>query len=132
LSSQQDAQKTAALNNGTVVSADVQGIALSTLVKNTMLPFKPAATDEEKQGGLLIVKIDVEGAEYQVVKEVASSGILCEYVKMGNKVVLIVEYHNMSITDPKERGREKRGHLQAKKLLKECGVVFGDLKANWH
>lgn len=114
------------------MSADVHGIALSTLVKNTMLPFKKDATDDEKQGGLLMVKIDVEGAEYQVVKEVASSGVLCEYVKMGNKVVLIVEYHHMSITDPKERAREKNGHLQAKKLLIECGVVFGDLKAHWH
>lgn len=80
----------------------------------------------------MIVKIDIEGGEYRVLKEVASSGVLCEYVKMGNHVVLIVEYHYMSITDPKERGRERRGHLQAKRLLKECGVVFGDLKGGWH
>jgi hypothetical protein len=115
------------------VSADVQGIALSTLVKNAMLPFKPEATDEEKRGGVLIVKMDVEGGEYQVIKEVASSGVLCEYIKMGNKVVLIVEYHDLNvIMDPKERERENNGHLQAKKLLEECGVVFGDLQGNWY
>jgi hypothetical protein len=36
-----------------------------------MPPFKPEAIDEEKQGGLLIVKIDIEGAEVSAVKEVA-------------------------------------------------------------
>ena len=66
LASQQDAQKTAEQNNGTLVTAPVQGIQLSTLVKNTMIPFKPDATGEEKTGGLLIIKMDIEGAEYQV------------------------------------------------------------------
>ena len=66
LKSQQDAQKTAEQNNGTLITAPVQGIQLSRLVHNTMLPFKPGATDEEQRGGLLIIKMDIEGAEYQV------------------------------------------------------------------
>ena len=66
MQSQQDAQKTAEQNNGTLVTAPVQGIKLSSLIKNTMLPFKLDASDEEKTGGLLIIKMDVEGAEYQV------------------------------------------------------------------
>lgn len=66
LASQQDAKKTADQNNGTLVTASVQGVQLSALVKNTMLPFKPDATDEDKAGGLLIIKMDIEGAEYQV------------------------------------------------------------------
>jgi len=133
LSSQQDAQKSAKeLNDGEVFSADVQGVALSSLVKNTMLPFSSEANDDSKTGGLLIIKMDVEGAEYQVLKEVASSGVLCEYVKMGNRVYFIVEYHNMSITDAKERRREKEGHQEAKKKLEECGIEFGTLQANWH
>ena len=133
LSSQQDAQKTAQeMNNGTVVSANVTGIRLSSLVRRTMLPFKPGASGEEKHGGILIVKIDVEGAEYQVLKEVAQSGILCDYVAMGNRVVMIVEFHNMSITDARERRREKSGAREAQDKLKECGVEFGNLSGGWH
>ena len=133
LSSQQDAQKTAKeMNNGTVVSTPVTGVRLSSLVRKTMLPFKPGATDKDKTGGTLIVKMDVEGAEYQVLKEIAESGVLCDYVAMGNKVVMIVEFHNMSITDPLERRREKTGATVAQKKLKECGVVFGNLSGGWH
>jgi hypothetical protein len=133
LSSQQDAQKSAKeLGNGEVFAADVQGISLSTLVKSTMLPFQPGATDDDKKGGLIIIKIDVEGAEYQVLKEVAKTGLLCEYVKMGNRVVMIVEWHNMSITDADERRREKAGHSEAVATLTACGVRFGNLSANWH
>jgi hypothetical protein len=120
------------LNDGEVFSADVQGVALSTLVKNTMVPFSPDAHEDSKKGGLLIIKMDVEGAEYQVLKEVASNGVLCDYAKMGNRVYFIVEYHNMSITDAKERRREKEGHQEAKRQLEECGVEFGTLHANWH
>ncbi|KAL3919263.1 MAG: hypothetical protein SGILL_003843, partial [Bacillariaceae sp.] len=132
LSSQQDAVKSAKeLNNGEVFSADVQGISLSTMVKNTMSAFKEGATDDDKKGGLLIIKMDVEGAEYQVLKEVAASGVLCEYAKMGNRVVFVVEYHNMSITDARERRKEKDGHQDAVKKMEECGVAFEKLHAFW-
>jgi Methyltransferase FkbM domain len=132
LSSQQDAVKSAKeLNNGEVFSADVMGISLSSMVRNTALAFKEGVTDVDKQGGLLIIKMDVEGAEYQVLKEVAESGVLCEYAKMGNRVVFVVEYHNMSITDPKERKREKDGHQAAVKKMEECGIEFQKLQAFW-
>lgn len=120
------------MNNGEVFAADVQGISLSQLVKNTMLPYKPTATEEEKSGGLLIIKMDVEGAEYQVLKEVAQAGVLCDYIKQGNRIYFIVEYHNMSITDPTERKREKAGADKAKETLQKCGVEFGNLQAMWH
>lgn len=97
-----------------------------------MLPFKESATPEEQKGGLLIIKMDVEGAEYQVLKEAAMSGVLCDYVKRGNRVVLIVEFHNMSITDAQERKREKAGSAEAQNELTRCGVEFGRLQAHWH
>lgn len=132
LSSQQDAVKSAQeLGGGNVFSANVQGISLSTLTKNTVLAYKPGATPEETKGGLLIIKMDVEGAEYQVLKESAASGVLCDYIQKGNRVVMIVEFHNMSITDPAERKREKEGSAQAKQMLEECGVEFGKLQAFW-
>jgi hypothetical protein len=101
------------------------------MVKKTMLAFSESATDADKRGGLLIIKMDVEGAEYQVLKEVAESGVLCDYAKMGNRVVFVVEYHNMSITDPLERQREKKGHQEAIKKMEECGVDFQKLHAFW-
>lgn len=133
LSSQQDAVKTAKeLNGGESITADVDGIRLTTLVKNTMLPFQEDVSEEDKKAGQLIIKMDVEGAEYQIIKEVASSNVLCDYISMGNKVVMIVEMHHMSITDAKERIAQKRGFQQAKKKLEECGVIFGNLHAYWN
>ena len=82
-------------------------------------------------GGNIIIKMDVEGAEYQVLKEVAASSVLCEYAKMGNRVVFVVEYHNMSITDAKERREQKSGHQEAIKQMEECGVAFEKLHAFW-
>ena len=132
MSSQQDAVKTAnELNGGQSITADVEGIRLTTLVKNTMLPFQPDATEDDKRGGQLIIKMDVEGAEYQIIKEIASSNVLCDYINMGNRVVMIVEMHHMSITDAKERMSQKSGFQQAKKKLEECGVIFGNLHAYW-
>lgn len=109
----------------------MQGITLSTIVKNTMLALSESSSDEEKKGGLLIIKMDVEGAEYQVIKEVAASDILCDLVRMGNRVVLIVEYHNRSITNAKERMMEKQGHKEAQDKLQACGVDFQKLHGFW-
>jgi hypothetical protein len=132
LSSQQDAVKSAKeLGDGNVFSADVQGITLSNLFKQTALAYKPGATPDEQTGGLIIVKIDVEGAEYQVLKEAAATGVLCDFAKKGNRIVMIVEYHHNSITDPAERRREKAGADEARKTLEECGVKFGTLHAFW-
>ena len=129
----QDAVKTAKeLNNGNVFSADVNGITLTTVIESTMTALGEDPPAEDKTGGILIVKMDVEGAEYQVLKEVSSSGVLCKLTELGNKVVLVVEYHNMAITDPEERRREKAGHGDAVKKLKDCGVEFQKLAATWH
>lgn len=114
------------------MSADVNGITLTTMVRSTMLALGEVASPQDKTGGLLIIKMDVEGAEYQVLKEVAASDVLCELVRMGNRVVLVVEYHNMSITDPAERTREKAGFSEAKNKLKNCGVEFEKLHGSWH
>lgn len=119
------------LGNGQVFSADVQGISLSTLIKSTLLPYKPDATPEESKGGLLIIKMDVEGAEYQVLKEIAASGVLCDYIQRGNRVVMIVEFHDMSITDPEERQREQAGADTAQATLNSCGVEFRTLHGFW-
>ncbi len=133
LSSQRDAAKTAKeQNGGTPMSADVMGISLSNMVRSTMLAFQGGASSIDQQDGLLIVKMDVEGAEYQVLKEVATSNILCDLVNMGNRVVFVVEYHdNKAITNAEELRREKVGSEQAKKKLVGCGVQFETMPMYW-
>jgi len=119
------------VGGGELVSADVQGISLSTLVKRTALAFKPTATPEEQTGGTMIIKMDVEGAEFQVMKEIASSGVLCDLASKGNRVFMIVEYHDFSIRDAEERNRELDGLDEAKQTLSDCGIILGDLLAGW-
>ena len=77
------------------------------------------------------VKMDVEGAEYLIIKELAESNVLCDYISMGNKVVMIVEMHVNSITSREERQRLHHNFRPAKEKLEGCGVQFGKLNAFW-
>ncbi len=120
------------LGNGQLFYADVQGIALSTLIKSTALAYKAYATAEETTKGSLIIKMDVEGAEYQVLKEAASSGVLCDYIQKGNSVIMVVEFHEKAITDQEQLQDEKSGADDAKHALVSCGVKFEDLDPTWH
>jgi hypothetical protein len=54
-----------------------------------------------------------------------------DYIQMGNRVVMIVKFHNNSITDPEERRKERAGFGEAKNKLVQCGVEFGEVKAHW-
>ena len=80
-------------NNGQLVASDVEGILLTTLIKNTMMPFQKDQKDKDKIDGLLIIKMDVEGAKFQVIKDIAKSNVLCNYIGLDqqNMVVMIVE-----------------------------------------
>ncbi len=76
------------------------------------------------------MKMDVEGAEYRVIKEVASTNVLCDLVKMGARVILMVEWH--TIPDEGEAQKELPGTEEAKDKLMECGVEIQELPAiNW-
>ena len=122
-----DVLKTAKRNNGTILTAQVEGITLSTLLLRTLLPFDPNSATESKRGGSLLVKIDIEGAEYSVLKELEASGVICDYVRRGNNATLIVEYHQRLIKDPEEKKTAMTGLKQAREKLKSCGVQFKGL-----
>lgn len=113
------------------MSADVMGISLTTMVRSTMLALRDGASPEDQVGGLLIIKMDVEGAEYQIMKEVAASDVMCILIRMGNRVVFVVEYHDNFITDPDERAREQAGMDEAKKKMEDCGVEFKNMDPMW-
>ena len=132
IESHQDVLKSAnELNNGTVSFAPVTGITLSSLMKQSLIAFSPNAQQRDKQGGHLIVKVDIEGGEYPLMEEVAASGVLCDFKSMGNTVDLIVEFHRMSITDGDVRGPllQKKGRSQQK--LEACGVHLQHMSAMW-
>jgi hypothetical protein len=119
-----DIRKTVKRNNGTVVTAQVQGIALSTLLRRSLSPFDPNGSVEEKRGGSLLVKIDIEGAEYAVLKELAATGTICDYVQKGNNATLIVEYHQHLFRDEEDKRKAMEGVKEARGKLKTCGVQF--------
>ena len=120
-----DTRKTAKQNNGTFVTATVQGITLSSLLKKTLPPFRNPTLHNQKGGrGSVLIKMDVEGAEYGVLKQVAKSGILCDYVRYGNNATLIIEFHQSKIKDEVERRHALNGIQMAKDQLKACGVQF--------
>ena len=43
------------------------------------------------------VKMDVEGAEYMVLDELASSGTACEYTRLGYAFFMIMETHSRRV-----------------------------------
>jgi FtsZ-binding cell division protein ZapB len=49
--------------SGATQAADVMGYTITTLMKKTLQAFNPEASESEKSGGHLILKIDIEGAE---------------------------------------------------------------------
>jgi hypothetical protein len=132
LDSLTDAKQTAAMHGGKAVAANVTGINLSTLLRRTMAPFRNDAPTADKSGGKLVIKMDVEGAEYQVLKEVRNSGTLCEYVKAGNQVVMLVEFHTAKVIENKtDFTKQKAGLKKARAELEACGVVFEKMGGNW-
>lgn len=127
-----DVQRTSRQNNGTMIKANVDGMSLSTLLQKTLHPFQPGSlASKQESGGSLLVKMDVEGAEFGVLKELAASPVLCEYIQKGNNATLIVEFHQHLIKDPKEKQAAVAGLKDAKEKLKNCGVKFQNLPNFW-
>jgi hypothetical protein len=127
IKSMPDVRKTADRNNGTAIEAKVYGMRLSTLLRRSLSAFDPNGEADSKIGGSLLVKMDVEGAEYSIIKELAASKTLCEYVGLNNNVTLIVEYHQRLFRDAEEKLDVMDGVKEAREKLKNCGVVFQQL-----
>jgi hypothetical protein len=61
-----------------------------------------------------------------LLEEIVKSEVLCDYVKMGNKADLIIEFHSTRITGVANMNAVKGKY---KKNLSACGVFFHDLGA---
>jgi hypothetical protein len=73
------------------------------------MAYKPNVMPEQRLGGVIIVKLDVERAEYQVLKEVSASGALYDWKQTCQK-------RNKKIV------RQQHAKLRVK---------FGFLSSNW-
>jgi hypothetical protein len=126
----QDVQKSAAAQNGSVesVATDVMGYTIGTLMRQTLVAFDPRATPEDQKGGHMILKVDIEGGEYPLLKQAADEGTLCEYVKMGNQADLYIEFHSQRVTGKNPLFGSMK---ECRQKLEDCGVSFRKLQAWW-
>jgi hypothetical protein len=126
----QDVKKSAAAKNGTAetVATDVMGFTIGTLMRKTLIAFDPAATPEDQKGGHMILKVDIEGGEFPLLKQAADEGTLCEYVKMGNQADLYIEFHSQRVTGDNPLFGTMKEH---RKKMEDCGVSFRKLQSWW-
>jgi hypothetical protein len=126
----QDVKKSALAQNASVetVATDVMGYTIGTIMRKTLIAFDPRATPEDKKGGHFILKVDIEGGEFPLLKQAADEGTLCEYCKMGNQADLYIEFHSQRVTGKNPLFGNMKGH---RKKLEDCGVTFRKLQSWW-
>ena len=118
-----------------MVATPVQGKTLTSLMKDVLSAFAEDGDsavkggDSDRSGGHLFVKIDIEGGEYQLVNEAYDSGILCDYVKRGNMLDLLVEFHTEKLIGRNDDLR--RYYEEVKENLLGCGVNVKRLPGGW-
>ena len=100
-------------------------MTLSTLLRKTL------GSSIDRSGGSLLIKMDIEGAEFGVLKEVAASNVLCHYARAGNNATLVVEFHQHLIHDPDEKREALAGLKDAKDKLRRCGIKLRNLPDFW-
>ena len=92
----------------------VMGITLTKLLEQTVLP-----------GGHVMIKIDIEGGEYQLLEEAINSTILCKLIKdQGVRIDMLNEPHDAKIVGSAEPGIRWNA-IQGEKMIKQCGVGYG-------
>lgn len=83
LASHTDVQASAA-SSGNLVETPVEGKTLTTILQETVIGVP---------GSHVIIKMDVEGAEYAVLNEAFDSGILCNLTDAAVRVDILAELH---------------------------------------
>lgn len=134
ISSHRDVKAGAVAHDGgkkadTMVATPVQGTTLTSLMRSTLSAYDPHATEDDQKGGHLFVKIDIEGGEYQVFNEGFDSGIFCEFVKKGNSLDILVEFHTENLIGKNDDLR--RYYKDVKEPLLACGVNIKRLPGGW-
>lgn len=94
-------------------SAKVQGMTLTTLLKQTT---------QHHYGNHVLIKLDVEGAEYELLNEAYDSGILCAYATSAVRVDVLVELHPKPMLGDNGRAGFERFDKETKRGLTQCGI----------
>jgi len=70
--------------DGKLTEASVNGISLPSLVQKTTI---------KQSGSLVLIKMDIEGAEKQLLASASQSSILLDYAQSGVEIAMLVERH---------------------------------------
>lgn len=101
------------VNKGEKKKVKVMGTSLTSLLKQTV-----------SDGGHLMIKIDIEGAEYELLTEAVNSNIFCKLVNDGDVTIDILgEYHGDQTLGSKEP-RNKWEALNGEESINKCGVTY--------
>jgi len=108
---------------------DVMGYTITKIMDMTLKGLDENATEEDKTGGHLLLKVDIEGGEYALTQEVVASKALCNYVAMGNTANVIIETHSQRVTGPNPLIHKFK---KWREELIGCGVKWQTLQAHWN
>lgn len=111
---------------GSSIISDKENVEVSTHVKAVDIVEVVGRFEAAK---VILLKIDIEGAEYNVMSKILASGALC---RPGQKMYIAIEWHSRFGEDsvPKRWRKHNPGkstHIQdlyAEILTKYCGVSF--------
>eukprot|EP00548_Thalassiothrix_antarctica_P003319 CAMPEP_0194134124 /NCGR_PEP_ID=MMETSP0152-20130528/4190_1 /TAXON_ID=1049557 /ORGANISM="Thalassiothrix antarctica, Strain L6-D1" /LENGTH=173 /DNA_ID=CAMNT_0038829689 /DNA_START=102 /DNA_END=619 /DNA_ORIENTATION=- len=119
IQSHSDVHKSSSGGKGNNNKVGVMGITLTKLLKQTVL-----------SAGHVIIKIDIEGAEYQLLEEAVKSRIFCLLVKeMGVTVDIIGEFHWDETLGSKEPRNRWENTIQGEEAIKNCVASYQVLKS---
>jgi hypothetical protein len=100
------------------VGVNVMGITLTSLLEQVALP-----------GGHVMIKIDIEGAEYQLLEEAVKSNIFCKLVKeQGVQISILGEFHTDGVIGSEEP-RKRWEDIKGEQAILNCGVDYKVLKS---
>ena len=78
--------------------------------------------------GTVVVKMDIEGAEYELMRDLISSGRLCKKDAQGNNLFdyMNVEFHPFEFTSKDDGWTPKGAEVAkvAKWIMHKCGIVY--------
>lgn len=97
------------------VRVTVDAFRVSAILREAMRP--PFA------GKKMLIKMDIEGAEYPVLDEMAASGVVCDFTRGGGTAAMVLETHQNSLQGAfaEFRGPVFQRNVQA---LKDCGMTI--------
>jgi FkbM family methyltransferase len=100
-------------NEGIMTSVPVMGVTLTKLLEQTVQP----------SGGHVMIKVDIEGAEYAVLEEAIQSNILCKLVQdMGISVDILMEEHSDITLGSDEPRKRWESIVHGEQAIRACGV----------